>query len=55
MQYIINRLKEASTWRGLILLAAAFGLHIAPDMQEAIVGAGIGTAGLVGVIFPDKR
>lgn len=55
MQYIINRLKEASTWRGLILLAAAFGLHIAPELQEAIVGAGIGTAGLIGAVFPDKQ
>lgn len=55
MQYIINRLKEASTWRGIAMLLTAFGLHIAPELQEAVIATGVGVAGLIGVAFPDKK
>ena len=54
MHYLIDRLKETSTWRGLALLLTAFGLHMAPELQEAIIASGVATAGLIGVIFPDK-
>jgi hypothetical protein len=33
----MNRLKQESTWRGVILLLTAFGVQIAPDMQQAII------------------
>lgn len=39
MTYILARLKEASTWRGLALLAGAVGLQIAPDAIPAIGSA----------------
>lgn len=55
MQYIINRLKEASTWRGIAMLLTAFGLHIAPELQEAVIATGVSAAGLIGVVFPDKK
>jgi hypothetical protein len=48
--YIISRLSEASTWRGLALLATALGVQIAPEIQDAIIKAGIAVAGLVGVV-----
>lgn len=55
MQYVINRLKEPSTWRGLIMIAvSAFGLHWSPESQESIVYAGIGLAGLLGTVLPDS-
>ncbi|WP_198013967.1 hypothetical protein [Desulforegula conservatrix] len=47
-QYIIDRLKEPSTWRGLVLIATALGAKISPDQTEAIVLAGIGIVGLIG-------
>ena len=55
MNYVVARLKEASTWRGLIFIATAFGLQLAPAMQEAIVTAGIGLAGVVGAVLPDSK
>lgn len=55
MSYILARLKEASTWRGLILIATAFGVHLAPAMQEAVVTAGIGLAGVAGAVLPDSK
>jgi hypothetical protein len=53
--YILERAKEASTWRGLVLLATAGGMNLAPDLANAIVTFGIGLAGLLGVITKDKK
>ena len=53
MAYLLARLKEASTWRGIALLLTAFGVQIAPDVQEAIISAGVAVAGAIGVFFPD--
>ncbi|WP_198013921.1 hypothetical protein [Desulforegula conservatrix] len=47
-QYILERLKEPSTWRGLVLIATALGAKISPDQAEAIVLVGIGIVGLIG-------
>ena len=48
--YILERAKEPSSWRGFILFLTAIGVPIAPEMQTAIVSAGLGIAGLVGVV-----
>lgn len=50
MKYFIDRAREASTWRGVVLLATAAGVNIAPEMVNAIVTFGIGLAGLLGVV-----
>ncbi len=55
MNYIINRLKERSTWLGIISLATGIGLSINPDWVEAIIAAGVGLAGLVGIATPDTE
>ena len=52
--YLINRAKEASTWRGIILLLTAVGVPIAPAMADAIVSIGLALAGAVGVLAADK-
>ena len=52
--YILARVKEPSSWRGLILLLTAIGVPVAPEMADAIVTIGLGIAGLVGVATPDK-
>ena len=48
-QWLLDRLKENSTWRGLILLAGLFGAHLKPDQQEAIVGAALAIVALINV------
>ena len=53
--YVVNRAKEASTWRGVIMLLTALGLNISPEMADAIIGVGIAVAGLVGVLLPDSK
>ena len=47
MKVVWNYLKQASTWRGIALLAGAFGVAVDPAMLE-VVGAGVVAA--VGVI-----
>ncbi|MBF0444251.1 MAG: hypothetical protein HQL68_01575 [Magnetococcales bacterium] len=54
MNYLINRLKEPSTWRSLILLLTAFGLSISPEAMEHIVTVGVGLSGLVGIVTTDS-
>ena len=53
--YFLARAKEPSTWRGAILFLTAIGVPIAPAMTEAIVTAGLGLAGLIGMITADNR
>ena len=54
-QFILNRLKEASTWRGLILMVTAAGVAVSDTQQIAIIAAGIALAGVVGAFLPDKK
>jgi hypothetical protein len=53
--YIRARLREPSTWRGLILILTAAGVPIAPAMSEVIICVGLAMAGGVGVVTPDKK
>ncbi len=52
--YLLARLQEASTWRGLVLIATALGYVLSPDQQEAIVAGGLLVAGLIGAAAPGK-
>ena len=52
--YVIERMKEPSTWRGLIMLLTAIGVPVAPAMADAIISVGLAVAGLIGVATPDK-
>ena len=52
-KYFLDRAKEPSTWRGLIMLLTAIGIPIAPDMANAIITAGLALAGVIGVATPD--
>ena len=54
MAYLIQRLKEASTWRGIILVATAAGAHWSPESQETEITVGVGLAGVIGALIPDS-
>jgi hypothetical protein len=49
MKYLLERLQEPSTWRGMILVLTSLGIGIAPDLITPIIAAGTGLAGIVGV------
>jgi hypothetical protein len=50
MTYILDRLKEASTWRGVALIVGGFGVQVAPDLIPAIGAAVTAAIGLIEVI-----
>lgn len=55
LQYILDRLKEQSTWRGIILIATAIGAKVEPDQAEAIIASGIAIVGLINVFRREKK
>lgn len=55
MKAVLFYLKQASTWRGLALLAGVFGVAIDPTALEA-VGAGVVAAiGVIEVVRNDAK
>lgn len=48
-QYILDRAKEPSTWRGILLFLTAIGVPVAPELANNIVTVGLGLAGIVGM------
>jgi hypothetical protein len=52
--YLMQRSREPSTWRGLVLLLTAIGVPIAPHLVEPIVSVGLAVAGLIGVAAADR-
>lgn len=54
LNWLLRRLREPSTWRGIIWLATVAGLSLRPDQAEAIVAVGMALAGLLGVFLSDE-
>lgn len=55
LPWIIARMKEPSTWKGLIALAAACGVVINPEYAAIILAAGVGMAGFINVVITDPN
>ena len=55
MDYILDRLKEPSTWRGAVMLAIGLGVGINPGQIEAIVALGTSVVGAIGMLAPDPK
>jgi len=53
LQFLIDRLRERSTWLGLIAIISAAGVAISPEQVEAIAIAGAAIAGAVAVFTAD--
>jgi hypothetical protein len=53
--YVFARANESSTWRGIIFIATAVGLHIDPSQSEAIVATGLSLAGLINVFRKETK
>ncbi len=51
---VLQRLSENSTWRGLLLIATALGVKLEPDLQNAILAAGLSAIGLINVVRKGK-
>ena len=53
-EYILARLKEASTIRGFILFLGACGITFEPALADQIIAATIAGSGVIGMLFGDK-
>ena len=53
--YFLARLREPSTWRGLVLLATSFGMTLKPEQSYAIMTLGMALAGATGVVTKDAQ
>lgn len=55
LKYLLERLKERSTWLGLIGIATACGATLEVGLAEHIISAGMALAGLIGVVTKDSK
>jgi len=53
--WFVKRLKEVTTWQGLITGLTALGVSISPELAAAIVGSGVAVFTLVSTIWPEKK
>lgn len=52
-EWLLARLREPSSWRGIIWLLTAMGVTLSPEAWEYVVAAGMALAGLLGVFLAD--
>ncbi len=50
---ILEYFLHDSTWKGLIAIATAAGVALSPELQAAIITAGLGLIGLINVFVTD--
>jgi len=53
--YLLARIREASTWRGVVMLLTAAGVALSAAQTEALVALGMAVAGVIGVFVPDAK
>jgi hypothetical protein len=54
MNFMLARLKEVSTWQGIIAIATGCGVMLSPEMQGGIIGLGVAVFAFVSVILAEK-
>lgn len=56
MAYILERLREKSTWLTLLtLVGAVAGITISPELSEEISMAGMGIAGIIAIVTKEEK
>ena len=54
LSWLLERLKESSTWYGIITMLTTAGINIDPELQVQIISTGAGLAGLVAFATKEK-
>ena len=55
LSWLLERLKEANTWYGLIAFLGSVGVQLDPELAQQITVLGVGAAGVVGIITKEKK
>lgn len=53
MRYLLERLRERSTWLGLTATLTALGVGLDPTCLDQVATAGAALAGLILALMPD--
>lgn len=51
--YLLNRMREPSTWAGVSVIAVAVGIK--PGIMDAVAQVCMGLAAGAAIMFPDKE
>ena len=51
--FLMNYLTQASTYKGIFTMLAAFGIVLKPELADAIIACALGITGLINVIIND--
>lgn len=49
LTWILDRLGESSTWRGIILTITGLGIAMEPDQAAKITAVGLGIVGVINI------
>ncbi len=55
MDYFLNRLKEPTTWQGIVAALSGVGMFLSPEFGEAIAVAGVALFTLVSVAMKENQ
>jgi hypothetical protein len=53
-EYVLSRLVENSTWRGIFAVLSGAGIMVAPEYQNAIIAIGLSVIGLINIFRKEK-
>jgi hypothetical protein len=53
LKFVLARLSEPSTYKGIVLAATGLGLYVSPELAAAITSIGLGITGLIGILTTD--
>lgn len=54
LDWIVDRLKEPSTWAGLGTLLVVNGVALPPGVMPLVVQAGVSIAGILAIVIHEK-
>lgn len=54
MDFLMQRLKEPSTWQGIIAIITGFGVALSPELSAAIISTAAAIFGVVSVILKER-
>lgn len=55
VNFILDRLAESSTWRGLAFVLSAVGIQLVPEQANAIAAAGMAVVGAINVLRKESK
>ena len=53
VKFLLDRLKEPSTWGGLTTVLTGLGVYLSPEQAAAIVTLGVAVGGALMVFMPE--